>query len=419
MARRITTRPRSFGWLLALALALAPPAGAQDDRQDKHWPVPDGQQHGTTHGATEGSFVEVPICWERISDRKRAFEAGNPAECHDEPPLNGEPGERPAEYGIPCATNRWIARRQPELHECPQAKGWRASPLFDKIGDDGGALLQEMRSYCVYDQEDPEAPNPPGFGPDDGSIVAIERECYAIGAAANGDAIRARSESRFDRQAGRPQSIPKTEGPRPLLVFVDTKGDPMAGEFACGAPQVDEPLCSNHGRDLQAMAERLLCPANPNELCLAEFRFLRGLEMNLAIEGYDDLLFSGSVELVDEDWYLEDISANPVPVNGFDTLYRLKEGVERFFITDINNPAGSAQAQSNIVTMYDAVSEDIQNFNHIPGGSNVLYMDGHVEFIKWTPSSGSKFPLKIRPQGVAADGNNWLNDLALGTSDGG
>jgi len=28
-------------------------------------------------------------------------------------------------------------------------------------------------------------------------------------------------------------------------------------------------------------------------------------------------------------------------------------------------------------------------FNHIPGGANVLYMDGHVEFIKYP----GKFPL--------------------------
>jgi len=34
-------------------------------------------------------------------------------------------------------------------------------------------------------------------------------------------------------------------------------------------------------------------------------------------------------------------------VNSF-TLYRLREGIERFFITDINNPAASAVAQSDI-----------------------------------------------------------------------
>ena len=36
-------------------------------------------------------------------------------------------------------------------------------------------------------------------------------------------------------------------------------------------------------------------------------------------------------------------------------LYRLKDGIERFFITDINNPAGSAQAQSTIVAMFDGL----------------------------------------------------------------
>ena len=74
---------------------------------------------------------------------------------------------------------------------------------------------------------------------------------------------------------------------------------------------------------------------------------------------------------------------------------RLREGVERFAITDINNPAAGAQAQSSIPIMWDAVSSSRDGhsywggsptaqlrFNHIPGGSNVLYLDGHVEFIR-------------------------------------
>jgi len=65
------------------------------------------------------------------------------------------------------------------------------------------------------------------------------------------------------------------------------------------------------------------------------------------------------------------------------TLYRLREGIERFFITDINNPAGSSLAQSDLAVYWDVLSVAIQDFNHIPGGSNVLYMDGHVEFIKY------------------------------------
>ena len=62
---------------------------------------------------------------------------------------------------------------------------------------------------------------------------------------------------------------------------------------------------------------------------------------------------------------------------------RLKEGIERFMITDINDPTRSTAAQSTIFTMYDYASTDIGYFNHVPGGSNVLYMDGHVEFVKY------------------------------------
>ena len=66
-----------------------------------------------------------------------------------------------------------------------------------------------------------------------------------------------------------------------------------------------------------------------------------------------------------------------------DTIFRLKEGIERFLITDINNPAGSAEAQSNIATIYDIVDQEADDFNHLPGGANVAYLDGHVEFIRF------------------------------------
>jgi prepilin-type N-terminal cleavage/methylation domain-containing protein/prepilin-type processing-associated H-X9-DG protein len=65
------------------------------------------------------------------------------------------------------------------------------------------------------------------------------------------------------------------------------------------------------------------------------------------------------------------------------TVYRLREGIERFFITDINNPAASAKAQSTLPVFWDAVSNDVQEFNHVPGGSNILYLDGHVSFVKF------------------------------------
>ncbi|MCC6142430.1 MAG: hypothetical protein IT368_01360, partial [Candidatus Hydrogenedentes bacterium] len=65
------------------------------------------------------------------------------------------------------------------------------------------------------------------------------------------------------------------------------------------------------------------------------------------------------------------------------TVYRLREGIERFLITDINNPAASAEAQSNIVVMYDQITTNVPDYNHIPGGGNSLYMDGHVDFLRY------------------------------------
>lgn len=73
---------------------------------------------------------------------------------------------------------------------------------------------------------------------------------------------------------------------------------------------------------------------------------------------------------------------------GGNTVYRLREGIERFLITDINNPAASAMAQSSVFIMLDRIATAVGSFNHIPGGSNVLYMDGHVEFIKYQEKNG-------------------------------
>ncbi|MBN2308196.1 MAG: DUF1559 domain-containing protein [Candidatus Hydrogenedentes bacterium] len=89
----------------------------------------------------------------------------------------------------------------------------------------------------------------------------------------------------------------------------------------------------------------------------------------------------------------------PHPVLGAVTVLRLREGIERFLITDINNPAATAQAQSELPVMWDVLSAAVEDFNHIPGGSNVLYMDGHVKFEKW-PSE--QFPVCPEMAYVAA-----------------
>ena len=61
---------------------------------------------------------------------------------------------------------------------------------------------------------------------------------------------------------------------------------------------------------------------------------------------------------------LKDTDGNPI--------HRLREGVERHFITDINNPAGTAMIQSKLPVF-------IEKPGHHDNTINVLFMDGHVE----------------------------------------
>ncbi len=70
---------------------------------------------------------------------------------------------------------------------------------------------------------------------------------------------------------------------------------------------------------------------------------------------------------------------------GSNTIYRLREGIERFMITDINNAGASAVAQSEMPIMWDFVGSRnaASSFNHVPGGANTLYLDGHVNFNKY------------------------------------
>ena len=76
-------------------------------------------------------------------------------------------------------------------------------------------------------------------------------------------------------------------------------------------------------------------------------------------------------------------------VGGGSTYYRLRQGIERFMVTDINNPASSSAACSMVPLMWDHVSTNPKDFSHIPGGGNVLYLDGHVEYLRY-PSD--RFP---------------------------
>jgi len=55
------------------------------------------------------------------------------------------------------------------------------------------------------------------------------------------------------------------------------------------------------------------------------------------------------------------------------TVHRLREGIERFLITDINNPAASAVGQSEVAII-------VTNPERKRASGNALFLDGHVEY---------------------------------------
>ena len=105
--------------------------------------------------------------------------------------------------------------------------------------------------------------------------------------------------------------------------------------------------------------------------------------------GMLDVFFDGNnVDLDLDVSEFRSVFGAPVGNGVGDTVYRLREGIERFLITDINSPGASATAQSKIWIYNDIVSTVVSAMNHIPGGGNVLYLDGHVAFVRY----GDKAP---------------------------
>ena len=107
------------------------------------------------------------------------------------------------------------------------------------------------------------------------------------------------------------------------------------------------------------------------------------------------------------------------------TAYRFREGIERFLITNINDPAASAEAQSTLALLWDRVSTAVADFNHLPGGSNVLYLDGHVAYQAYRPTfvepplnfigtEGETLPVSLAVAAITAFGDDQLAAPACG-----
>src|SRR5690606_14328503 len=84
---------------------------------------------------------------------------------------------------------------------------------------------------------------------------------------------------------------------------------------------------------------------------------LSGKSISLPPIGFPDMAsFQAAWEATEDaqEWPLYGL---PIPImqgnNGGNTIMKTKDGAERFLITDINNPAAGAQAQSTVAVMWD------------------------------------------------------------------
>ncbi len=78
---------------------------------------------------------------------------------------------------------------------------------------------------------------------------------------------------------------------------------------------------------------------------------------------------------------------------GGNVLNRLSIGVDRFLLADLNQVlSNSGPDASGVPVQWDQLSTSITEFNHVPAGINILYLDGHVEFQRYD-KNGSLFPV--------------------------
>jgi prepilin-type N-terminal cleavage/methylation domain-containing protein/prepilin-type processing-associated H-X9-DG protein len=91
-----------------------------------------------------------------------------------------------------------------------------------------------------------------------------------------------------------------------------------------------------------------------------------------------------------------DSNAWVLPTWGTIVFLPLAEGIERYLVTDVLHPERAKAAASQVVVYWDntrgifATVGNTHEFNHMPSGGNVLYLDGHVEYARFPAPEGDK-----------------------------
>ena len=182
-----------------------------------------------------------------------------------------------------------------------------------------------------------------------------------------------------------------------LRVLVCPSDPDAATVMAAGAPGQD-----GDGRwDRWVDAEGALVPEHFNDACyqykgwvMQDYSWYLAWAVSAAMPPYNWMgsTFELDFSFRSRDWTVTGAKADMHGHAGETLYYRLRTGVGRFLIEDINNPAASARAESEIKVMHDTVrfrvpmTEDefrIGEFSHIPGGGNVLFLDGHTAFFRY------------------------------------
>ncbi len=85
---------------------------------------------------------------------------------------------------------------------------------------------------------------------------------------------------------------------------------------------------------------------------------------------------------------------SPGDLTSLPKVYRLREGIELMFMKENLTPDAPFRMQSMLPVMWEAYGSRtpggaVDRFNHEPAGANVLFLDGHVSYVRYP----DKFPV--------------------------